>query len=65
MRAHERYSDVVYEIEAIALWPRLFMIIPEAARERIRESEGLFHFSINMLFTSIFTLVTDRVPVDG
>jgi hypothetical protein len=58
MRAYERYSDVVYEIEAIALWPRLFMIIPEDVRERMRESEGLFHFSINMLFTSIVTLVT-------
>jgi hypothetical protein len=58
MRAYERYPDVVYEIEAIALWPRLFMIIPEEARERIRESEGLFHFSINMLFTSIVTLIT-------
>jgi hypothetical protein len=58
MRAYERYSDVVYEIEAIAIWPRLFMIIPEEARERIRESEGLFHFSVNMLFTSIVTLAT-------
>jgi hypothetical protein len=58
MRAYERYSDVVYEIEAIALWPRLFMIIPEEARERVRESEGLFHFSINMLFTGIVTLIT-------
>jgi hypothetical protein len=58
MRAYERYSDVVYEIEAIVLWPRLFMIIPEEARDRIRESEGLFHFSINMLLTSIVTLVT-------
>jgi hypothetical protein len=58
MRAYERYSDVVYEIEAITLWPRLFMIIPEDVREQIRESEGLFHFSISMLFTSIVTLVT-------
>jgi len=58
MRAYERYSDIVYEIEAIALWPRLFMIIPKDVRERVRESEGLFHFSINMLFTGIVTLVT-------
>jgi hypothetical protein len=59
MRAYERYSDVVYGIEAIVVWPRLFMIIPEEARERIRESEALFHFSINMLFTRITSLLYD------
>jgi hypothetical protein len=63
MRAYERYSDLVYGIEAIALWPRLFMIIPEEARERIRESEALFHFSINMLFTSLFTILTSGTMI--
>jgi hypothetical protein len=58
MRAYERYSGVVYEIEAIVLWSRLLMIIPEKARERIQEVEGLFHFSINMLLASLITLVT-------
>ena len=61
MRAYERYSDVVYSIEAIALWPRLFMIIPEETRDRIRESEGLFNFCVNMLLSSILTLGTSGV----
>src|SRR5215472_6552089 len=65
MRAYERYSDVVYEIEAIVLWPRLFMIIPEEVRDRIRESEGLLHFSINMLLTSIITLLTCGVMISS
>ncbi len=49
MRAYERYSDVVYGIEAIVLWPRLFMVIPEDARNRIREGEALFQFALNAL----------------
>jgi hypothetical protein len=63
MRAYERYSDVVYGIEAVTLWPRLFMIIPEEARERIRESEALFHFAINMLFISTLILATSSAMV--
>jgi len=63
MRAYERYPDVVYEIEAIAVWSRLFMIIPEKARERIRESEGVFNFSISMLFTSAVTLITSGAMI--
>jgi hypothetical protein len=61
MRAYERYPDVVYGIEAIALWPRLFMIIPEESRERIRESEGLFIFCVNMLLGSFLILITSTV----
>jgi hypothetical protein len=57
IRAYERYSDVVYGIEAIVVWPRLFMIIPEQARERIREAEASFNFSINMLFAGSVTVV--------
>jgi hypothetical protein len=63
MRAYERYSDVVYGIEAIILWPRLFMIIPEEKRERIRESEASFHFAINMLFISVLILSTSSAMV--
>lgn len=57
MRAYERYSDVVYGIESIVAWPRLLMIIPEQARERIREAEALFQFSVNTLFMSVITLI--------
>jgi hypothetical protein len=63
MRAYERYSDVVYGIEAIVLWPRLSMILPEQARERIREAESLFYFSINMLVVGIFTTLTSATMV--
>jgi hypothetical protein len=58
MRAYERYSDVVYGIEAIVVWPRLFMLIPEQARERIRDGEALFHFAVNMLLAGTLTLAT-------
>jgi hypothetical protein len=61
MRVYERYSDVVYGIEAIAVWPRLAMIIPEEARERIREAEALFYFLINMLSVGTFTLLTSFI----
>jgi hypothetical protein len=63
MRAYERYSDVVYGIEAIVVWPRLIMIIPEQARERIRDAEALFHFAINMLFMGTFTLFTSGAMI--
>ncbi len=58
MRAYERYSNVVYGIEAIVVWPRLAMVIPEEARERIREAEALFYFSINMLVVGLITIST-------
>ena len=37
--------------------PRLLMIIPETARDRIREGESLFHFALNILFSGIITLL--------
>ena len=57
MRAYERYPVVVYGIEAIVLWPRLAMILPEEVRNRIREGEALFHFAVNVLFTGVTTLL--------
>ena len=57
MRAYERYSDIVYGIESIIMRPRLLMIIPETARDRIREGESLFHFALNILFSGIITLL--------
>ena len=56
MRAYERYSDVVYGMEAIVLWPRLFMVIPEEARNRVREGEALFQFSLNTLIVGFLNL---------
>jgi hypothetical protein len=61
MRAYERYSDVVYGIEAIAVWPRLSMIIPKEAQESLRETEALFDFSINMLLIGIITIATSCI----
>jgi len=67
MRAYERYSDVVYGMEAIALWPRIFMVIPEEARTLFREGEALFQFDLNALvagsvsFVVYFTIVAVAV----
>jgi len=57
MRAYERYSDIVYGIESIVMWPRLLMVVPEAARDRIREGESLFHFALNILFVGTITFL--------
>jgi hypothetical protein len=57
MRAYERYSDVVYNIEAIVVSTRLFTIIPEEARNRVRESESLLNFSLNLLVSGVVTLM--------
>jgi hypothetical protein len=56
MRAYEVYSDLVYGIESIVVWPRLLMIMPESARERIRDGEALFHFAVNTALMSILSL---------
>jgi len=56
MRSYERYSDVVYGMEAIVLWPRLFMVIPEEARNRVREGEALFQFALNALIAGFVSL---------
>jgi hypothetical protein len=58
MRAYERYSAVVYGIEAIVMWPRLMMVIPAEARESLRDAEALFYFSINMLLVGAITILT-------
>ena len=63
MRAYERYSAVVYGMEAIAIWPRLVMIIPSQARETLREAEALFYFAINMLLIGIITILTSVIMI--
>jgi hypothetical protein len=57
MRAYEVYADLVYGIESIVAWPRLLMVIPEHARESIRDGESLFHFAVNALLIGVLTLV--------
>lgn len=65
MRAYERYSDVVYGMEAIVLWPRILMVIPEDARTRVREGEALFQFALNALIGGFisFSLYVTMVGV--
>jgi hypothetical protein len=57
MRAYERYAAVVYGMEAIVLWPRILMVIPEEARTRVREGEALFQFALNALIVGIISFV--------
>jgi hypothetical protein len=57
MRAYERYSDVVYGMEAVVLWPRLLMVIPDEARTRVREAEAMFYFSLNTLIAGTLSVL--------
>jgi hypothetical protein len=63
MRAYERYSDIVYGIEAIVLWPRIMMVIPDVARDRVREGRVLFDFALNTLFAGLLTIFLYAVMV--
>jgi hypothetical protein len=57
MRSYERYPVVAYGIESVVLWPRLSMIIPEDAQNRVRESESLLQLPLNLLIAGFTNLV--------
>ena len=56
MRAFEVYPRVVYELESILAWPRLMMIVPEAARKQVDDSRAVVDFAINLLVAGVVIL---------
>jgi len=52
MRAAEVYPRVVYEIESIQAWNRLQLLLPNRAKEQIKESRAMLDFIVNLLFLS-------------
>lgn len=57
MRAFEVYPRVVYGMELIALWPRLYSVIPKSARDQVTDSRAMIDFNVNVLLLSCFCLV--------
>lgn len=53
MRAFEAYSFVVYSIDAVAIWPRLFMIIPKNIQNEVNEGMELIDFNANLFVLAI------------
>lgn len=55
-RAFEVYSRVVYGIDAIPLWPRLIMVIPENARNAVNSAKMQIDLCVNLMLISIISI---------
>ena len=56
-RAFEVYSEVVYGIDAIPLWPRLQAILPAEFRDLLNGAKSRLDFFVNLLLTGVLTLL--------
>ncbi|HYE29066.1 MAG TPA: hypothetical protein VEA61_12660 [Allosphingosinicella sp.] len=52
-RAYESYPLVIYNIDAVLLWPRMLCVIPELALEQLRNARALFDFKVNSFVLSL------------
>lgn len=52
-RAYESYPLVIYNMEAVLLWPRMLCVIPELALEQLRNARALFDFKVNSFALSL------------
>jgi hypothetical protein len=57
MRAFEVYSRVVYNMEAIALWPRLYSVIPKGSQDQVSDSRAMIDFNANILILSCVSII--------
>lgn len=53
MRAFEIYSRVLYGLDAIPAWPRLFMILPQSVQNQVRDSRAMLDFNANLFVLSL------------
>jgi len=61
MRAGEVYSRVVYELDAIPTWPRLYMVLPKSAKDQLRDSRATLDFNANLFVLSVAAIVIASV----
>jgi hypothetical protein len=58
LRAAEDYAQTTYGMDAIFWWPRLWLILPEAAQQQIDDSEtpmiALLNFTTQIVLISLF-----------
>jgi hypothetical protein len=57
LRSFEVYPRVMYGIDSIPAWPRLYAVIPKDYREALDDAKALMDFWINLLLASILILV--------
>lgn len=57
IRAFEVYPRVMYGIDAIPLWPRLLMVMPEDARTLVDSAKSEMDFWLNLWVVSLLLVV--------
>lgn len=58
MRSFEVYPRVMYGLDAIPVWPRLYAVVPKDYREALDDAKALVDFWVNVWLASI-VLLTD------
>jgi hypothetical protein len=56
-RALEVYSRVVYGLDAIPAWPRLFAVLPPEFKKQLAEANSLLAFFVNLAVSGTATLI--------
>lgn len=57
IRSFEKYSEEVYGIDAIVMWPRILAVVPENFQRHINDAKSIVDFGVNcfyMLLSTIF-----------
>lgn len=50
MRAFETYSQAVYGLDAIPVWNRLYLLLPDQARKTLNDSKATLDFFVNSYY---------------
>ena len=57
IRYFELYSLHVYGLDAIAVWTRIFQLVPETHKKSIEEAKSQVDFSVNLYYITIMFLI--------
>lgn len=57
IRAFEVYTNKVYGFDAIPIWPRITLILPDDAKKNLNSAKAQVDFAVNCIVLSTITLV--------
>jgi hypothetical protein len=54
-RSVEAYSNLIYSMDAIPIWPRLQAVLPEEYKKLLAEAQSLLNFCVNLIVAGLAT----------
>lgn len=63
IRAFENYSFEMYGLDAVAVWTRIYALVPTDLKETIRNSKCYLDFSINNIYLSAIFIIIYTINI--